>query len=509
MSSPAIGHTRDSAARLPVRPTPYPDEWCESYLGRFARSLGLRRPWRHDFAVLRPLLPAGVQGTVDGAPMYEGELLPGWAVLPRGGQIRYCPMCLESERYIRARWRIAPLMVCTVHIINLKDGLVEPAVTSAYNGSGKRLIGDILLESIWEGASSPLPSARTYAQTIWAPFEKAVLSGCRGSELQEPLAWALLAERLIDAVVTSVRGPDYPPLHVPRNEHRAGWLASAGLQIAPNREGVLSFLLALTVGAHRRAAIACLGRLVDDEVRRRTVMSRLPLQWFKDRLLAAAPAIKERQSGALPRGLHPEWHTSFEATLGILGCQDSLLMLFVNEKLIEGALKIRFGRKQYVFIPDAEVERMRRFLCTCMTFDQLLERLSIDRVGYWALHDSGLLKPIEFGAWRRYRRSEVENLLIRLDGVAIPMPARAIGLQPLMGSWLHRRGRTRACMTRVLLDAVGGRLTLYRSLAQTGLAAYFVDYNGPMRLRTLSEADHASRAVERGASGQLTLWHGA
>ncbi|MCK7491574.1 MAG: hypothetical protein MZW92_07655 [Comamonadaceae bacterium] len=52
-----------------------------------------------------------------------------------------------------------------------------------------------------------------------------------------PLAWAMTVERLLDAVVTAVRGPDYPPLGMPRHEHRAAWLLKHGMSITPDRGG--------------------------------------------------------------------------------------------------------------------------------------------------------------------------------------------------------------------------------------------------------------------------------
>lgn len=501
---------RTIIAAAPIRPAPYPDEWSESYLGRFARRLGLQRPWRQDLEVLRPMVPRHVQGADGGCPVYGGEQLPGWAVLGRGAQIRYCYVCINDQAFVRARWRIASFTVCTVHDVNLRDGLVEPAVTSQYKHPHKRLIEEITPAETLDGATSPTPLGRAYALAVWGGFERAVLSDATGRGLVDPLAWALLVERLLDAVVTAVRGPDYPPKDVPRHEHRAEWLQKAGLHLASDREVVLRFLLNLPLAAHRGAAIACLGRLIHDEERRRTVISILPLQLLRERLLAAAPGpVQTAAAGALSRALHPEGHRSFEAAEAILGCPPSLLQFLVRESKVQGVKKIQFGRKQYVFIPDAEIERLRRLFSACLTFDELLHDLAIDRQAYWALLDSALLTPIEYGSWRRYRRQEIALLLSRLDSAARPLPANPKSMQPLMGAWLHMRYRHRPLMRQVLDELLEGQLPLYRSLERPGLQAYFVDHTAPDRLRWLSTAHYKLAANARAAAGQLSLWEAA
>jgi hypothetical protein len=493
----------------PIRPLRLLDEWSETYLGRTARALGVRRPWRQDLETLRSLQPMRVSADVTGLPTYNNEQLPGWAVLGRGAQIRYCCTCLLDQRYIRARWRIAFMAVCTVHDINLKEGLVEPAITAAYKHPGKRLVAEISEDEAVAEATSPTPIGLRYARGVWSGFERAVLAGATGDALVDPLAWALLVERLLDALATAVRGLVYPTKDVPRHEHRGWWLQKMELSVAPERGSVLALLLRLSEGAHRRAAIACLGRLIEDETRRRTVMSRLPLQELKDRLLAATPSSRATAYGALPRAKHPMGCKSLEVVEVVLGCKESLVRLLVEEGHFRGVEKIKFGRKQYVFIPDEEVERMRRLLAACMTFDELLVELAIDRQAYWALHDCGLLTPMEFGAWRRYRRQEVSSLLTRLDNVARPMPAHLARLLPLMGSWLHMRHRARSSMKQVLDELLEGRLPAYKSLEQDGLRAYFVDHTAPARLMWLSETHYAAKSRERAMATQLPLWETA
>jgi hypothetical protein len=492
---------------LPVRPKRQHDEWTETYLARAVRAFGISRPWRHDLEVLRQSLPDLRPSEADGRPVYgRQEALPGWATLGRAAQIRYCCACLEQAHYIRARWRIAALDVCTVHGLNLQTGLAEPAVTCAYKDPRKSMVADVGREEAWTGANCPTSDALRHARAIWAPFEQAVLEDRDADEVAMPLAWALTAERLLDAVVTAVRGPDYPPRGTPRHEHRAAWLLKHGMTITPDQAGVLGFLLGLHEGAHRRAAISCLSRLIGCELGRPTVLSRLPLQHLKDRLLAAEPAPAPAGFGALPRHLHPPGHKSLEATEAALGCTPGLLYYLVREGHFKGVQKIRFGRKLYIFVPDEEVRRYQRLFASWLTYEQLTQSLGIDRQGYWALYDCQWIEPIEIGSWRRYRRQDVGALLNRLDEAARPAPAHHPHLLPLMGSWLHARRRVRALMRTVLEELASGRLPLYKRPDEAGLQAYYVDHEAVSRLHHLSEAHYWTEARRRSHPTQVPLW---
>lgn len=490
---------------LPIRPGMEKDEWTESYLGRVARANGLRRPWRDDLERIRVRIIHTPDTCNLGVPMYGGEPLPSWATLGRAAQIAYCPACLHEARYVRARWRLAQFEACTVHDLRLKPGLCEPAVTHLYKRPDKREVHDITDDEIWAGAECPLPLERAYSYAIWAEFEQAVTRS-RPEDAIDPLAWALLSERLLDAVVTAVRGPGYPPKNVPRLGHRARWLFDAGLEISASHEGVLGFLLSLKVNAHRRAAATCLLSLVDEEVRQRTVLSRLPLQYLHDRLLAAAPEAQHLQNqGALPATLRPTGYVNLEQAEYLLGCSPGLLYFLMRERFFTKVEKIRFGRRQYVFIHRSEVDACRRWLSSCMTFEQVVETLQIDRPAYLALLDSGLLNPFELGSWRRYRREEILGLTSRLDSISHACPANAGHLEPLMGGWLRRRGRPRSLVTKILKEIVDGQLPLYRKPEERGLCAYYVDRSAIMRLRWLADVCHADRARATRCAGQLSL----
>lgn len=493
---------------VPVRPRRHQDEWVETYLGRAARALGVQRPWRPDFEVLRRTLPLTDGSIEDGRPAYGSEPLPGWATLGRGAQIRVCAQCFRDGPYVRARWRISFLSVCTAHSMVLKDGLVEPAITHGYKRPDKRAVSDVVADEVMEGSVCPTPTGLDYVRTIWQPFEQAVCSDEALEVVVERLAWALLAERLIDAVVTARRGLDYPAKDVPRHEHRGWWLSKERAHIAPDRAGVLAFMLGRH-GSQRLAMLAILRRLIGDEARKRTIMSRLPLVEFRDRLLAADPKREPARSGALPRAMHPSECKSFEAVEAILGWTPSMLHLLLRNDHFQGVIRIQFGRKRYVFVPEAEVDRVRRLFATYVTFPELLEELAIDKRAYWALHDAGFVPPIKLGCWRRYRRQDISALLSRLDSVSRPVPASNLGLQPLMGEWLHMRRRPRACIAQVLADILEGRVPLFKCLGKEGLQAFLVDPAAPTRLRAISEAHHAANKIARNTPTQQSLWEKA
>ncbi|MCT7296348.1 TniQ family protein [Ralstonia sp. CHL-2022] len=445
-----------------------------------------------------------IESAATALPQYRGETLPSWAMLGPAAQIRYCPACLHDEVYIRERWRLSTFEVCTIHNIRLKNDLVEPAITASYNRPETWKIDEIKPEQMWSGAMCPLPVEQAHVTTIWGAFEAAIVGRCTDSN--ELLAWTLLSEKILDAVVTSIRGVDYPARDTVRATHRAGWLHKMGASISPSRTGVLQFILKLECGAHQRAAAGCLRKLADDEAREATLLSRLPLQWLHDRLIAASPESRAGVShGALPRDLHPADHISLDRAETLIGCRASLLYFLVREGFFKSVHSMRHGRKQYTFIHRSDVESCRRWLSQCMSFEQAMSELKVDRRGYWALLDSQLLRPIRLGYQSWHRREDVAALLSKLDQVARVVPRSDADLYPLMGEWMHRRGRSRAVLIRVLLEILHGDLPLYRKLSNDGMAAYFVDVAALERLRKLSAAHKARAAREADDARQLCL----
>lgn len=250
--------------------------------------------------------------------------------------------------------------------------------------------------------------------------------------------------------------------------------------------------------------MAILTRMIADEERIRTVMSRLPLAVLKAELLSVPG--DDLSFGALPRAQHPEGHLSFEATEAALGCAPTLLKHMISLGMLGDVKTIKFGRKTYVFVPHDEVREARQFLESSWTYDEMLLSLRIDRRAYWLLMDCGLIKPIAIHDWRRYRKDEISELIAKLNEVALPFPEPASNLLPLMGNWIHRRARLRRVVPQVLVEIFSGSLRVYRDGDGGGLDAYWVDSAAPARLRWLSEATKACTARRRASPTQLEMW---
>ena len=497
-----------NTSRTPLKCVPLPDEWPETLLGRFARRMGVRRPWKYDLDRLRPLLPSGMQGLQLGEVRYGPDPVPKWALLGPRAQIYYCPACLVESRHIRGRWRLAQLTSCTIHGLNLKPGLVEPAITTAYQLPGRRLISEVTAEEAWNGSACPTSRAKDHLTRVWAPFESRVLAGDPGVEAADALAWALLSERLVDAATRSIRGPDYPAEGIPAHEHRALWLERHHLSIKADVDGISQFLKSLSLPAHRRAVIKAISRLIHDEHRRRTLMSRLPLEELKDVILAAELASPARAFGALPRSLHPSEHASFESAEAQIGCESGLLAHLIRHHLIKGVQRTRHGRKTYVFVPQDEVRRFRRFFAGCWTFDEMLEALAIDHSGYLSLRAAGLLGPLVIGRWRRYTKASTSALLLSLETVSRPISTPA-GLYPFAGEWLREGRRPKEEAAALLVEAFRGDVPVYRDLNGQGLGAFYVDHRALARLKQLSDCRRAAVARQSWSTDQMALWGGA
>lgn len=497
-----LQHQLDTS--LPVKCSPHPDEWTESLLARMARQHGLRKPWRYDLEALRPSLPPSMQCVDAGAVAYNNEVVPRWAQVCRGGQIRYCPDCLAQSRFVRTRWRLQPLSVCTIHGLVLKSGAVEPAFSSNYKHPARRAVHEITEQEMQIGATCPTAQGLAYGKAVWAKFEATAASSSLPSDIAEALAWALLADRLVEAASKAVRGAEYPCESVPLHEHRAWWLNKHGLQIGPSQLQITGFLNSLPGPAHRRAVMAMLNRMIADEVRTRSVMSRMPLADLKAELLAVPG--DGRSCGALPRALHPEDHLSFEATEAALGCAPTLLKHMISLGMLGNVKTIKFGRKTYVFVPGDEVRKARQFLENSWTYEEMLLSLGINRQAYWLLMDCGLIKPVAIHAWRRYPKDEISELVAKFYAVVRPFPAASSNLLPLMGDWLHLPGRVRSVVRQVLAEILSGSLRVYRDGDGSRLDAYWVDAAAPARMRWLSEATKACTARERSSATQLEMW---
>src|SRR5471030_1274817 len=184
----------------PVRPMRKADEWIATHLVRVARANGLRYPSTNDIERLNTIAVELGPKAESGANDYLSEL-PNWAKKKAGSPIRYCPACFQEDRFVRARWRLTRLEMCTKHHLHLKTGLVEPALCVTVNYPDPIQLNEISDSQLWDGATCPMPADKTYALGIWEAFEQAS-QGSDPRQVTESLAWALLAEHILDAVIS-------------------------------------------------------------------------------------------------------------------------------------------------------------------------------------------------------------------------------------------------------------------------------------------------------------------
>lgn len=489
----------------PIRPVRQADEWIETYLVRIARANGLRYPTGEDVNRLREaFLTSHDSNTGYDASAYFSDL-PLWARKKLGSPIRYCPACFEQDRYVRARWRLIAFEMCTVHNIHLKIGLVEPALSVEVNYPKAIRLTDVTNLQIWEGATCPMPIDRRHASDLWAPFERDVNSS-NLPQMRESLAWTLVVEHLLDAVVSSGHGPEVPLKGESRLSHRTRWLTKSGLRLSASKKGVLNFLMSITTHRERRAAAACLTSMMRECEAGSALLPILPLQYLHDRLLAMAPETYcPISNGALPPHYQREGYVSINYAEGLLGRDTNFVHYLVRANFFEKVEKVRFGHRIYIFVHKAEVEGCRRWLSGCMTPEQVMRYLQIDRGMYFALQRRGLLRPIVIGPWSFHRHEDIASMLTILNDVARPCPDNKCLLLPLFGTQLVGKGCMPQAFTAVLQEIRQGRLSLFRDPDKLGLNAYYVDLAADMRARQIVAGLRKEISSKRSGNNQLSL----
>ncbi|MFW6855069.1 TniQ family protein [Burkholderia gladioli] len=498
--------TPNSPERPPLcRPVLLPDEWIETYLFRVARANGVHRPWQTDIELYRPLLPATTMSRPDGFPVWGGAILPKWSVTGRASKIRYCPACMQQSRYIRARWRLATFEVCTIHLIRLKDDLIEPAITANYRQGNRRLLIEVTDDQLWDGAVCPMPIERAHVERLWSGFEQAILDGDIG-RVADNLPYIVFVERMLDALVTGKYGVDYPTNDAQRSLHRAEFVAKHKLKVIPTLEGIHHLLDQIAEPAHRRAALAQLRRLLVEETRRPTCLSSLPVPSLRDRLLAAAIEGPETPTpGGLPSDAQPADYVSLEKAEILIGCRPRLLRHLIHHNKISGVRVVARGMKRFTFLPQQEVEACRRWYHSIKTPEDVMRALHIDRRSYQLLVGAGLLQPTMLISRPWYKETELIELFRRLDDVSRPCPAKAADLHPLFGEWIYAKGYRRLAARELLKELVAGKIPIFRRLERPGLSAFYVDHRVLARMHQLRSIHVSEHRHRENCSRQLSL----
>lgn len=497
--------TSDTSRPLPCRQRILPDEWIETYLIRVARANGIRHPWQSDIELFRPVIPATATSGPDGFPTWGGVTLPRWSVVGRGSKIRYCPACMQQSRHIRARWRLAAFEVCTIHHIRLKDDLIEPAITANYRQGARRPLAEITDDQLWVGAVCPMPIERQHVERLWSGFERAILKQ-DNDEAVSVLACSIFLERLLDALATSTYGVDYPASKDQRSLHRANFSAKYRFPITATLDGIRNFLNRMSEPAHRRAALSQLRRMLVQEARKPTCLSRIPIIDLRDRLLASLPEIPVTPTpGGLPGEAHPVGYVSLERAEFLIGCRPRLLHHLIQHKKIEGVRVVARGMKRYTFLPHKEVELCRRWYRSLRTPEHAIQDLHIDQRSYRILLGAGLLHPTTIDSRTYYQESELADLCRRLDEVSRAYPEEPTDLHPLFGEWIFAKGVPRAVSVEMVKEIFDGELPIYRRLGNLGLSAYYVEFTALERMQRLRRIRKAHRKHREISSHQFSL----
>ena len=488
------------------RPSPMPDEWSETYLFRLARANGIYRPRLSDIDRIRPTLATTASTKPDGYPVWGEATLPRWSVVTRVNSIRYCPQCMAESRYIRSCWRLTHLEVCTVHAIRLKDDLAEPVMTRGYRQPDKRFITEVTDEQLWAGALCPMPGERRHIERLWSGLEQLLIDG-KAPEATEQLTCILFLEVLLDAIATAPDELGYHSAGIPRSTQIAELVERHQFLLTPNVGGIRNFLDQITGASHRNAVLARLRRMLIDEGRRQTCLSRLPIARLRRELLMS---IRRDRTMPTCGPLHPSHnvpcgYVSLEEAASLIGCSVRLLKHLIHNEIRHGARIVLHGMKRYTYLPPWTVEACRRWYASLVTPRQLLNELHIERRGYAALLSMDLLRPVVVDTYTFFRRADFTGLCRRLEDVSRPFPVEYAHLHPLFGEWMSWSNGIKAASLEVVRDAFSGKLPIFRTLDGLGLSAYFVDQSAVERLRQLKRRELARYRQRECSANQLSL----
>jgi hypothetical protein len=522
MKTDALGAKVVPLLRRPLQP----DEWPESYLAAVVRENGVRRPWIYHVDQIRSLLPwyrVGGRDTDcidrltspyarDGWPNYGQATLPRWAGLQRSSGLRYCPLCMLKSRYVRTRWRLPGLQVCTLHGCFLKSDVAEPALTTIYKRDGLLHLAEATDEDLLAEAVCCMPDQFRVVRKVWGALEVAAEKSplpFTDDALGQLAGWTVLAWRLVDRVAGAhVR-------HIRKTISR-GALADAAqlfrdveLTIAPHREGIRAFLHCLTENVHYKAALGCLRRLVAAEEIEPTVLGRLPLAHLHDGLVAAAPQLAVMtKAGQIVFREERERALSRNQVKEELGVNDLVINRWIRTGVFRNVEVRQLGAKRFVFISREDVRMARRNQLSLIYVEEFLDEHGVDWPTYFALSRSRLIAPVRVGDRRYLSRGALSDLSARLELLSAPADQLRGPQLPLFSQASVRLARSTCRFGDFVHAALAGRIAVFRDLGKPGLSAFMVGTEGItwLRRRARSTVTAATQNVER---AQVQLFEAA
>jgi hypothetical protein len=467
-----------------------PDEWPETYLAALVRMNGVRKPASFDVDRIRSFLPktAADKGTsyIDdltmqrcnhGRPQYGALPLPKWASLHRRCAVRYCPICFTEDRYVRTRWRLPQLMVCSRHGCYLKSDAAEPAFTA---GIKRRLlvISEATDEEILKEAVCCLPNEFEVCAAVWGPLERAVQLSPHpfpDDEVGELAAWSLLAWRLLERVAQAHVFGVLRAASMGMLANIALMVGALGVSIAPSREGVLCLLRSLRYNVHHAAALRCIRELIKAERKDPTILGKLPLAELEELLAAAAPQMAvPNKAGHMVFQAERERALSLRQAMHELGANQFQMNHWLRARWFPRVEIRRNGAKRFLFIHRDDVRNVRKYLLSLISVEDFVAEHDLDWPTYLALRRAGVLKPICIGDRRYLRRTDLAVLVSRLELASCPQPAAVLVDRALFSRQLVSMSRFKDTYSSLVQAAIEAEFPVFRDLDRPGLSSFRV-----------------------------------
>lgn len=508
-------------AQPPLRRALLPDEWPETYLAALVRLNGVRRPWIYHLDAVSSALPRYEAGCTlrstdlpassrsrEGWPRYGTAPLPRWNCVQRSAVIRYCPMCLLERRYVRTRWRLTGLLVCTSHGCHLKTNLVDPALSLDYKRPDRLHIVDASNDQLLEAAVCCMPDELQLVMAVWGPFEKAAEASelpYADDALGNLAVWTMFTwELLVDVtrahcrevLKTSAEGSLSNILVL---------LRDLQVGITASREGVGGFIRGFKQTVHYKAALRCIRRLMASEEKLASAASCLPLQELHDTLVAAAPQVGGMtKAGELLFQEERKHSLSRNEVIIQLGLNDKAIDQWIKEGRFQRVDVRRVGAKRFIFLPREDVRRAKRYLNSLVYVEDFLVEHDVDWPTYFALRESELIAPIQTGDRRYLARSEVVSLMSRLELMSSPRAEQRGMGWPLFGQETVRLAASQARYGELVRAVLAGRVAVFRNLSNPGLSAFQIGTDALAWLGSC--ATPARRRLAAGSEAQTDLF---
>lgn len=490
-----------SSTSMPIRPAMLPDEWPEIYLVSLARANGVRRPRGQHVDSIRNVLPwereatSGLAGGstkrtswsyVHGRPQYGPLPLPQWATIIRTVPLRYCPICLLEARYIRTRWRISGLSVCTLHGCFFRSNLAEAAITT-----GTRRYGEVLqLDScgdaqLLEDAACCLPHELNVASMVWSPLEAMAQRSASPREdesLGTTASWTVLMWRLLELLSRVHHRQVIKAAIPPPITGISRVVRELSVSLTPSMDGMFTLFEALCENSHFHAARRFLDEVKRQEVRRPSGVSSLPLDALTDRLSRVGLRMLTRnRPGAMAfRELHERAlsERAVAEELAPLGAGRVTVSQWLRRNVFKTAQLQVCGTKKYRFVDREKVREARRFLQSLTSGRDLAAEQGLDWPIFTSLRDAGLIGASVRGLPGYFRRSEVASLLGKLELVPAPVGDHTGRRCRLLCEEALRTAGGSLGFGAAVRAAISGCFAVYRDLSQPGLAAFSIGADG-------------------------------